>query len=80
MRAVKLAHLEWLMWSQGHLVEDRPMSQSGHSLPIYSAPAPINVRCYSNSDMIVRRSEVTLRATFGLMHRSKMQPICSLGR
>jgi hypothetical protein len=23
---------------------------------------PINVRCYSNSDMIVRRSEVTLRA------------------
>jgi hypothetical protein len=23
---------------------------------------PINVRCYSNSDIIVRRSEVTLRA------------------
>ena len=26
-----------------------------------SAPGPINVRCYSNSDIIVRRSEVTLR-------------------
>jgi hypothetical protein len=27
-----------------------------------SVPQPINVRCYSNSDIIVRRSEVTLRA------------------
>jgi len=25
---------------------------------------PINVRCYSNSDIIVRRSEVTQRADF----------------
>jgi hypothetical protein len=25
---------------------------------------PINVRCYSNSDIILRRSEVTLRASF----------------
>jgi hypothetical protein len=25
---------------------------------------PINVRCYTNSDIIVRRSEVTLRADF----------------
>ena len=31
-------------------------------------PGPINVRCYSNSDIIVRRSEVTVRATSGLMH------------
>jgi len=31
---------------------------------MHSAPVPINVRCYSNSDMIVRRSEVTLRADF----------------
>jgi hypothetical protein len=35
-----------------------------------SVPVPINVRCYSNSDIIVRRSEVTLRAKNGLMHRS----------
>jgi hypothetical protein len=34
----------------------------GHSRPMHSAPAPINVRYYSNSDMIVRRSEATLRA------------------
>jgi hypothetical protein len=26
---------------------------------------PINVRCYSNSDIIVPRSEVTLRAISG---------------
>jgi hypothetical protein len=31
---------------------------------MHSLPVPINVRCYSNSDMIVRRSEVTLRADF----------------
>ena len=35
----------------------------GHSRPIQSVPVPINVRCYSDSDMIVRRSKVTLRAT-----------------
>jgi hypothetical protein len=29
---------------------------------MHSGPVPINVRCYSNSDIIVRRSEVTLRA------------------
>jgi hypothetical protein len=29
---------------------------------------PINVRCYPNSDIIVRRSEVTLRARTRLMH------------
>jgi hypothetical protein len=29
---------------------------------------PINVRCYSNSDIIVRRSEVTLRANFCREH------------
>jgi hypothetical protein len=38
------------------------MSQMGHSRPMHSVPVPINVRCYSNSDIIVRRSEVTLRA------------------
>jgi hypothetical protein len=29
---------------------------------MHSVPVPINVRCYTNSDIIVRRSEVTLRA------------------
>ena len=29
--------------------------------PMHSVPVPINVRCYSNSDMIVRRSEITNR-------------------
>ena len=38
------------------------MSEMGHSRPMHSVPVPINVRCYSNSDIIVRRSEVTLRA------------------
>jgi hypothetical protein len=27
---------------------------------MHSVPVPINVRCYSNSDIIVRRSEATL--------------------
>jgi hypothetical protein len=47
------------------------MSAVGHSRPMHSVPVPINVRCYSKSDIIVRRSEVTLRATSGLMQRSK---------
>ena len=34
----------------------------GHSRPMHLVPVPINVRCYSNSNPIVRRSEVTLRA------------------
>jgi hypothetical protein len=29
---------------------------------MHSVPVPIDVRCYSNSDVIVRRSEVSLRA------------------
>jgi hypothetical protein len=36
------------------------MSARGHSRPRHSVPVPINVRCYSNGDVIVRRSEVTL--------------------
>ena len=31
---------------------------------MHLVPVPINVRCYSNSNPIVRRSEVTLRAQF----------------
>ena len=39
-----------------------PRSLLGHSRPMHSVPVPINVGCYSNSDIIVRRrSEVTLR-------------------
>ena len=40
----------------------QPTDGMGHSLPVHSVPEPINVRCYSNRDIIVRRSEVTLRA------------------
>ena len=36
-------------------------SEMGHSRPMDLVPVPINVRCYSNSNPIVRRSEVTLR-------------------
>jgi hypothetical protein len=35
---------------------------------MHSVPVPITVRCYSNSDIIVRRSEVTLSAISGLTH------------
>jgi len=38
------------------------MSESGHSLPIHSASAPNNVRYASNSDRILRRSEMALSA------------------
>jgi hypothetical protein len=50
----------------------RATSQLGHSRPMHSVPVPINVRCYSNSDLIVRRSEVTLSAISGLMHCNRI--------
>jgi hypothetical protein len=31
---------------------------------MHSVPVPIDVRCYSNSDIVVRRSEMTLWADF----------------
>jgi hypothetical protein len=34
---------------------------------MHSVPVPINVRSYSNSDIIVRRSEVTLGTNNGLV-------------
>jgi hypothetical protein len=46
------------------------MSLMGHSRPMHSVPVPINVRCYSNSDIIVRRSEVTRWANRGLTQRN----------
>ena len=48
------------------------MSPSGHSRPMHSVAVPINVRCYSNSEIIIRRSEVTLRAMYGRRPRCKM--------
>ena len=41
----------------------QPMSLLGHSRPMHLVPVPINDRCYSNSDIIVRRIEVTLRSS-----------------
>ena len=35
-------------------------SALGHFQPMHSLPMPINVRCYSNSEIIIRRSEVSL--------------------
>ena len=43
------------------------MAALGHSRSMHPVPVPINVRCYFNSDIIVRRSQVTLtghEATF----------------
>jgi hypothetical protein len=34
----------------------------GHLRPMHSVAVPIDVRCYSDSDITVRRSEVTVRA------------------
>jgi hypothetical protein len=41
---------------------------------MHSVPVPINVRCHSNSDIIVRRSEVTLWAISGLMAPQQKRP------
>jgi hypothetical protein len=40
------------------------MSVLGHSRPSHSAQVPNNVRYASNSDRILRRSEMTLCADF----------------
>ena len=47
------------------------MSALGHSLPRHPTPAATNVRYASNSDGILRPSEMTRWAISGLMHRSK---------
>ena len=54
--------------SLGRVSIEAAMSLLGHSRPMHSVPVPINVRCCSNSDIIVRRGEVTLRATTGPTH------------
>ena len=38
------------------------MSAVGQSRPMHSAQVPTFVRCYSNSDRFLRRSEMTLSA------------------
>ena len=43
----------------------------GHSRPIHLVPVPIKVRCYSNSDIIIRRGQVTLRAMCGRLRVGK---------
>jgi hypothetical protein len=45
---------------------------------MHLVPVPINVRCYSNSNPIVRRSEVTLRAKLRHMQCSKTASDASL--
>ena len=47
------------------------MSVPGHLRPTHSAPVPTFVRCYSNSDRFLRRSEMTLSANSG--HASEFQ-------
>ena len=54
------------------------MAEMGHSRPMHSVPVPINDRCYSNSDIIVRRIEVTLRAKNRLLHCGKPAPCGAL--
>ena len=54
-------------------LSSRRRSQMGHSRPVHSLPVPINVRCYSNSDMIVRHREVTLRAMNDPLHCNKQR-------
>jgi hypothetical protein len=67
--------------SPGTVSVDVAMSEMGDSRPMHSVPVPINVRCYSNSDIIVRRSEVTLRAMCGRLRVGKdFLHECSIGR
>ena len=47
------------------------MSAAGHSRPMHSVRVPTNVRCYSNSAIIIRRSAVTLRAMSDRLHCGK---------
>src|SRR5208282_5234061 len=54
-----IAHRELSFASQ----QNRPLLPGlGHSRPMHSVRVPTNVRCYSNSAIIIRRSAVTLRA------------------
>jgi len=56
------------------------MSALGQSLPIRSAPVPNNVRYASNSDRILRRSEMTLSANSGLMRCINYRSVVGAGK
>ena len=52
-----------------------------HSRPMYSVPVPINVRCYSDSDIIVQLQQRTKRAMCGRLRVGKgFLYVCSIGR
>ena len=59
-------------WYQNHCRSAQPMSLMGHSLRIYSAPAPTVVRCCSDSDQRAGISKSTRCARSCHMHCSKM--------
>src|ERR1035437_6249730 len=52
------------------LYYERCKADTGQWLPIHSAPVQTNVRCSSNSDRFLRRSEMTLSANSGHHRRS----------
>jgi hypothetical protein len=54
------------------------MSEIGHSLPIHSTPVPNNVRCYSNSDRFLRRSEMARCAKNDQSHLCARSPFLRL--
>ena len=58
-----LAAIEAALATPGTL--NGSMTALGHSRPMHSVRVPTNVRCYSNSAIIIRRSAVTLRANNG---------------
>src|ERR1039458_4951737 len=56
---------------QNHYRSAQPMSLLGQKRTNYRGLKSTVVRCYSNSGQTLRRSEMTLSAKSGLMHRSK---------
>jgi hypothetical protein len=48
-----------------------PMSESGQTLPMNSAPVPPDVRCCAKSDHSRRECEMTRRAMYGRRPRCK---------
>ena len=69
-----------LCWRDSHPLEWQLASLHGHSRPMHSVPVRINVRCYSNSDIILWRSDVTLRARSRLMAPQQFQEIQGANR
>jgi hypothetical protein len=59
----------WPMWKRGQW-----KSALGHSLPINSAPVPINVRYASDSDHSRHGSKLTLSARSGIGNRHTIIP------